>query len=310
MVVCTTEGCENVLGRNNKSGFCQHCSKQGSSLQSQVQGVVPKSLTDLNEGNIESLDQIIAANLLDSPISSLTVAGIVSLINVVTKPLIATVVTLEKQLKVAEDMIKVKEGEIADLKNKTSTSEIIQNQHKEIREIIDNHQQFLEKTDAYRRENNLVVFGLKEAETTTNTEGDGAQVNDETQVNAILTVIGCGDVVPEKVMRLGKINPENNTGQAKKRPLLVVLKSAQERKKVLINSSKLKEDETFNTTFIKKDQTPQERKEWARLRRVLSDEKDRPANAGIEVKIDYRRKCVMVGERIVDRGNFQRGPEM
>ena len=61
--------------------------------------------------------------------------------------------------------------------------------------------------------------------------------------------------------------------------------------------------------FVKKDQTPYERKEWTRLREVLKREKGRPENAGMNVKIDYRAKSVMVGDRVVEKGNFRRGPE-
>ena len=42
---------------------------------------------------------------------------------------------------------------------------------------------------------------------------------------------------------------------------------------------------------------------------VLRREKERPQNQGMNVKIDYRTKCVMVGERVIEKGNFPRGPE-
>ena len=71
----------------------------------------------------------------------------------------------------------------------------------------------------------------------------------------------------------------------------------------------LKDSEQFKKVFIKKDQTPHERKEWARLRDALKREKARPVNAGVSVKINYREKTVTVGERVVEKGNFRRGPE-
>ena len=42
---------------------------------------------------------------------------------------------------------------------------------------------------------------------------------------------------------------------------------------------------------------------------MFKREKDRPGTAGMNVRIDYRTKCVMVGDRIVEKGNFRRGPE-
>ena len=91
--------------------------------------------------------------------------------------------------------------------------------------------------------------------------------------------------------------------------LLVICKSSGDRNKLLTNTNKLKSAEKFKKVFVKKDQTPHERKEWSRLREVLKREKERPQNQGINVKIDYRTKCVMVGERVVEKGNFRPGPE-
>ena len=121
--------------------------------------------------------------------------------------------------------------------------------------------------------------------------------------------------MPEKVKRLGKPptpssdNTESSADSRPKiRPLLVSLKCESDRKNILTNSSKLKGSELHSTVYVKKDQTPQERKEWARLREVMAREKDRPENAGLTVKMDYRRRCVMVGERIIEKGNFRFGP--
>ena len=116
-------------------------------------------------------------------------------------------------------------------------------------------------------------------------------------------------------MRLGKVQEvENQKADEEQRPrrprpLLVVCKSREDRSKLLTNTTKLKLADRFKKVFVKKDQTPYERKEWSRLKEVLKREKERPANTGMNVKIDYRTKCVMVGERIVEKGNFRRGPE-
>ena len=123
---------------------------------------------------------------------------------------------------------------------------------------------------------------------------------------------------PERVTRLGKV-PEQpaevvidseDAPKTRNRPLLLSLKSRSERGKILANASKLKNSETLKTIYIKKDQTPAERKEWTRLRTVLKREKDRPDNQGLNVKMDYRRRCVMVGDRVIEKGNFRYGPEM
>ena len=46
------------------------------------------------------------------------------------------------------------------------------------------------------------------------------------------------------------------------------------------------------------------------LELVLQREKERPDNQGVSVKMDYRRRCVMVGDHVVEKGNFHYGPEM
>ena len=43
--------------------------------------------------------------------------------------------------------------------------------------------------------------------------------------------------------------------------------------------------------------------------RGIKTGKGKTAEPRHNVKIDYRTKCVMVGERVVEKGNFRRGPE-
>ena len=131
----------------------------------------------------------------------------------------------------------------------------------------------------------------------------------------VLHEMQCQDTVPEKYVRLGKVPEaaeaatEEERRPQRPRPLLVVCKSRQDKTKILSNTSKLKTVERFKKVFVKKDQTPYERKEWARLREVLSREKTRPDNQGMAIRIDYKTKSVMVGDRVIEKGNFRHGPE-
>ena len=73
------------------------------------------------------------------------------------------------------------------------------------------------------------------------------------------------DITPERCVRLGKaVGTENEDGNAtadvnepqprpRPRPLLVELKSRNVRTYVLSKTKMLKDDETFETVFIKKD---------------------------------------------------------
>ena len=257
---------------------------------------------------------------MGSAVTDLTVAGLVNLITVVNKPLVEHIGRIEEEMKSVKTQIDTlrkkadevqgsllnKTTEIADIRGKLNTSDTIQAQHKELRTVIDNHQRYLEKTDSFRRESNVVIFGLQESE------------KDADDVKEIFTSIGCTDIAPEKMKRLGKppdstsegTATEENVPRILKRPLLVSLKSQADRKTLLINSSKLKGTEAYKTIFVKKDQTPQERKEWARLRTVLQREKDRPDSAGKSIKMDYRRRCVTVDGDVIEKGNFHFGPEI
>ena len=321
MVKCNGESCNNTLGNNNKSGFCHGCAQRNASgnRNAAAASASVKTTSDLNEGRVTSREEI-SAELMGSAVTDLTVAGLVNLITVVNKPLVERIGRLEEEMKSVTSQIDTlrkkadevqgsllsKTTEIADIRGKLNTSDTIQAQHKELRTVIDNHQRYLEKTDSFRRESNVVIFGLQESE------------KDADDVKEIFTSIGCTDVTPEKMKRLGKAPDVSSEGNATaeseprnlKRPLLVSLKSQADRKTLLVNSSKLKDTATYKTIFVKKDQTPQERKEWARLRTVLQREKDRPENQGVSVKMDYRRRCVMAGERVIEKGNFHYGPEI
>ena len=319
MAKCNGESCNNTLGNNNKSGFCRACTQKRNRQNDEN----PKTIQDINNGGLNSVDEI-SAEMMTTNTADLTVAGVIHLINMLNKPIQTKLSRLEEEIKSVttrvakleeksegvEGTLLTKTTEIDDLRTKITSQESIQSiqsKQKEIREVIDNHQRYLEKSDSFRRENNVVLFGLQESE------------NDTEKVKEILNSIECTAIEPERLKRLGKV-PEQPTAEAatadgstprsRNRPLLLSLKSRSEKSKILANSSKLKDSDTFGTIYIKKDQTPMERKEWARLRTVLQREKDRPENQGVNVKMDYRRRCVMVGDRVIEKGNFRYGPEM
>ena len=212
---------------------------------------------------------------------------------------------LEESNKVLKDEVKTKDEEIERLKTADTQNKEIQKQHQAMQKVVENHQTFLEKSDTFRRECNVVVYGLAES----------TEITDDEKIKEVLQVIECQETIPEKCQRLGA-PPDppdpNSTGEerpSRPRPLLLMYKSRGEKSVILSKAKKLKDSEQFKKVFIKKDQTPHERKEWARLRDALKREKARPVNAGVSVKINYREKTVTVGERVVEKGNFRRGPE-
>ena len=320
MAHCKGQNCNNTLGNNNKSGYCRVCAQRNKNQP------VKKTIQDINAGQLGSADEI-SADLMNSKAGDLTISGIVNLMKVLNEPIetklnhlhedlqsIKTRInSLEEKSASVQGSLLSKTTEIAELRNKIPENGGAGDQQiREIRKIVDNHQRYLEKADSHRRENNVVMFGLQESD----------DENDREKVNEILQSIGCPDVNPENVKRLGKVaeqpaaaaavaeTDEEPRDRIRNRPILVTLKTQSERSKIIKNSSKLKETEPFKTVYIKKDQTPAERKEWARLRSVYKREKDRPENQGSNVRIDYRSRCVKVGDRVIEKGNFHYGPEI
>ena len=188
--------------------------------------------------------------------------------------------------------------------------------HQGLQEVVDNHQRFLEQSETFQRKKNVIMTGIAES---------GSDDDDMVAVRSVLTAMNA-DAIPEKVKRLGKppspddVPPpppaaDGNPGPPRpdvprKRPILVEFKSNDVCKEVLGKTKVLKDSEEFKTVYVKSDKPPHERKEWLRLRQVCRTEKNRPVNRGRNVKIDYRKRCVMVDDRIIDRGNFRYGPEL
>ena len=57
-----------------------------------------------------------------------------------------------------------KTQKLNDLSQKIVLTKSIKLQQKDLRNIVDDHQRFLEKTDSFRRENNVFVFGIDESD--------------------------------------------------------------------------------------------------------------------------------------------------
>ena len=82
--------------------------------------------------------------------------------------------------------LKKKEEEIQELKAAKDTQAKAIEQHDKIQKVVDNHQNFLEKTDSFRRECNVVIYGLPETD----------EVSNDVQVKELLQVMECPDTVP------------------------------------------------------------------------------------------------------------------
>ena len=88
----------------------------------------------------------------------------------------------------------------------------------------------------------------------------------------------------------------------KQRPILIKVESKALRDKLLDNTKKLKDaPEAYKKVYIKKDSHPEVRKEWARLKAVQEQEKNKPENVGHNIRIDYKRRIVYKDDVIIDK---------
>ena len=132
-------------------------------------------MQDVIDGNLSTVDET-SADVMNSKASDLTISGIINLIKVINQPIQtklnslqddlesikARVNVLEEKSESVQGSLLTKTTEIAEIKSKLTENGGTGNQQiKDIQKVVDNHQRYLEKADSYRRENNVVVFGIR-----------------------------------------------------------------------------------------------------------------------------------------------------
>ena len=247
-----------------------------------------------------------------------------SLVNLVASLVKREVAPLKKEIEEAKAANKLLEEEVQALKaelgiavqagsTSTNLDEVLE-PYKEalekivpIEESLENHQRYLDRDDAKRRETNVIITGVKESprfpaqdgEDENSEEVQGTEEDvDMTAVKEILSAADC-DVTPIQVKRLGKRSEDEN----RNRPILVVTGSFDARKKILQKKSTLKNhtDKRFKTIYIKPDEPLAVRKEWKRLRDLMKKEKEAPTNQGVTVKIDYKTRKLLRDGLVIDQ---------
>ena len=169
MAQCKGQNCSSTLGNNNKSGYCRVCAQTNRTQPSK------KTMQDVIDGNLSTVDET-SADVMNSKASDLTISGIINLIKVINQPIQtklnslqddlesikARVNVLEEKSESVQGSLLTKTTEIAEIKSKLPENGGTGNQQiKDIQKVVDNHQRYLEKADSYRRENNVVVFGIR-----------------------------------------------------------------------------------------------------------------------------------------------------
>ena len=162
-------------------------------------------------------------------------------------------------------------------------------------EIIMKQQSFLEQIDRKERETNMVVLGVPDEQETL----EGA-TRDEDKLHKIWHVIGANTAIRSH-RRLGR----NESGSTRKRPILVVAGSKDDRDSTLAKSQELKgRGAPYDKIYIKKDVHPAVRQEWKRLRDVTTAEKERPENQGSNVLFNVRERKVYRDGIVIDQWNL------
>ncbi len=161
-------------------------------------------------------------------------------------------------------------------------------------EIILHHQLFMEHLDRQKRETNIVLFGIPDERVTL----EGA-TTEEAKIQQVLNAIeATPDVVVRSHQRLGQLTQGSN----RSRPLLVRVDSKAIRDKVLERATRLKDmQEPYKKIYIKKDSHPEVRKEWRRLKTAEEEEKNKPSNAGCNIRLDYREPVLYKDGVVIDK---------
>ena len=160
-------------------------------------------------------------------------------------------------------------------------------------DIIMKQQLFLENVDRKERETKLIVRGVPEETDTL----DGA-TSDEEKLSKIWSRIGA------TVSRISSKRLGNTALPDRKRPILVIVRSKEERDSVLEKAKLLKNsEEAFKTIYIRKDVHPAVRKEWERLRHAENDERNRPENRGCVIRLDTKERKLYRNDEVIDSWN-------
>ena len=145
-------------------------------------------------------------------------------------------------------------------------------------EIIAKQQLYFERQDSKERECNLVILGVPED----NESLDGATTDSE-KLKKVWNAAG----IQSEVKSWRRIGRHENS---KKRPIIAVVNSREERDSALVKGKSLKEhtEEIYHTIYVKKDQHPTVRQEWRRLHTVFKTEKERPTNQSSIIEFNFR----------------------
>lgn len=202
----------------------------------------------------------------------------------------------EEQSKLKGEILKIKSEDLPNLRKEMSDMKTGEIDKKQIGELINDKisenadSGLSEMSERNNRKSNLIVFNLPES---TAEDVGSRRTHDSTHFSAICaSELGIEvDIAPRQVTRLGK--PQD--GNDKPRPLRVCLKSEESQKDILANAKKLARStvESSKKIFIKRDMTPLEREEDAKLRSLRDKKNKESQEKGEEITWIIRRNKVV-----------------
>lgn len=190
------------------------------------------------------------------------------------------------------DELKLLRGEISEIKTIKQEVKDLSARLDEAYKVMSQQQKFLEAVDARERSRNIVITGLSE-------DSDEIGDDDTAKVKKVIEATGYAEVInPEQwqIRRLGKETTRRN------RPIHVMLNNQQQRNHILEKAKNLKNCEgLLARIFIKKDLHPAVRKEMARLREREREEKNKPENAGTNIRYDWKNRVLLRDNVVIDK---------
>ncbi|MPC74286.1 hypothetical protein E2C01_068643 [Portunus trituberculatus] len=146
----------------------------------------------------------------------------------------------------------------------------------------------MEMIDRKEREKNLVVLGLPDEIKSLQGVSEDAD-----NIKKVWEKIGADWDQVESYRRLG-------VRGNRPRPMLITM-TTRDAKDSALNTKALKTaGESFNRVYVKKDVHPSVRVEWKRLRDAEEKEKQRPENAGCEIRLNTREKKLYRDNVVID----------
>ena len=193
---------------------------------------------------------------------------------------------LDARLKNVEEITKNVKKDIEKLTEACAKWEQKSGDVSNLSKAVNVHQKSLQAMYEKERETHIIATGIPESNA------------DQDFISEILTKIGCPDVAPIKITRLGQ-QRENNPHP---RPILIVLNNVADRTRILDGAKILKSSgDSFSNIFLKKDIHPDVRKEWKWLRDVCRTEKNKSANQGTSIYVDYKQGVLKRDNVIIDQ---------